>query len=47
MPTPKPLKTEKLLSTSITYGPHCEPQWVSDSQLNYLSQYDFMSYDLD
>lgn len=31
----------------MTYSDGTCPQWVSDTQLNYMSQYDFMSYDMD
>lgn len=29
------------------YKKNVSPLWISDNQLNYMSQYDFMSYDLD
>lgn len=41
------LDIHKTMSTSISFSPTISPQWVSDTQLNYMSQYDFITYDLD
>lgn len=38
--------TKKLLSTSAIYLPAARPQWTSDTRVNYMSQNDFISYDV-
>lgn len=41
------IEMQKLISTSMTFTPTNSPQWVSDAQINYMSQFDFVTYDLD
>lgn len=41
------IQIQKILSTSLTYSKNNTPQWVSDTQLNYMSHHDFITYDLD
>lgn len=43
----KEVETKKVLSTSVRCQTGCLPQWTSESQLNYMSQYDFVTYDLE
>lgn len=37
----------KLLSTSITCNENVYPLWISDILLNYMSAYDFVTYDIE
>lgn len=36
-----------LSSTLIRHNPVLLPQWVSESQINYLSAYEFTSYNIE
>ena len=41
------ITVNKILSTSITCEEKMNPSWASDVLLNYMSSYDFITYDID
>lgn len=38
---------KKILSTTATYISQAQPQWTSDTRINYISNNDFITYDIE